>query len=93
MQFEWNKEKARINHKKPGVSFEEATTVWDDYFVIDLYDAEHSIDENRFLIVGESVQNRLLIVSYIEKGAKIRVISARELTPKEKRDYEHGRFE
>lgn len=93
MQFEWNKEKAEMNFKKHGVNFEEATTVWDDYFVIDLYDSDHSIEENRFLIAGESVQNRLLIVSYTEKTGKIRIISARELTPKERREYEHGRFE
>ncbi|HEX8249224.1 MAG TPA: BrnT family toxin [Pyrinomonadaceae bacterium] len=93
MQFEWDKDKAALNFNKHGVGFEEATTIWDDYFVVDLYDADHSIEENRFLIVGESVQNRLLIVSYSEKSGKIRIISARELTPKEKRDYEHGRFE
>jgi uncharacterized DUF497 family protein len=93
MQFEWNKEKAAINFRKHGVSFEEAATVRDDYFVVDLYDTDHSIEENRFLIAGESAQNRLLIVSYTEKNGKIRIISARELTPKEKRDYEHGRFE
>jgi len=93
MQFEWDKEKAGINFQKHGVSFEEASTVWDDYFVVDLYDDDHSIEENRFLIAGESVQNRLLIVSYTEKHGKIRIISARELTPKERREYEHGRFE
>lgn len=93
MQFEWDKEKAALNLKKHGVRFEEAATVWDDYFVVDLYDEDHSVEENRFLIIGESVQNRLLIVSYAEKSGKIRIISARELTPKEKREYEHGRFE
>jgi len=93
MQFEWDKEKAALNLKKHGVDFEEVATVWDDYFVVDLYDEDHSIEENRFLIIGESVQNRLLIVSYAEKSGKIRIISARELTPKEKREYEHGRFE
>lgn len=87
------KKKAALNLKKHGVDFEEVATVWDDYFVVDLYDEDHSIEENRFLIIGESVQNRLLIVSYAEKSGKIRIISARELTPKEKREYEHGRFE
>jgi len=93
MQFEWNNGKARANLKKHGVSFEEAKTVWLDFFNIDLFDDEHSEGERRFLMVGESEQNRLLIVSYTERKNSVRIISARELTPKEKRDYEHGQFE
>lgn len=93
MQFEWDKEKAAVNHKKHGVSFEEAKTVWDDYFYIDLEDDEHSAVEKRFLIVGESTRNRLLIVSYTERENSVRIISARELTPRERKDYEQGHFE
>lgn len=84
MQFEWDKEKAKINLKKHGISFEEAETVWEDFFNIDLFDDEHSEGERRFLMVGESEQNRLLIVSYTEREIGVRIISARELTPKEK---------
>ncbi len=93
MEFHWDEEKAEKNLKKHGVSFEEASTVWDDLFFIDFYDEEHSIDENRFLIVGESKQNKLLIVSYVERENSVRIISAREITPKERRNYEHGNFE
>lgn len=93
MQFEWDEEKAARNLKKHGVGFEEASTVWQDFFYIDLYDDEHSETENRFLIVGESKENRLLIVSYTERENKTRIISARELTAKERKDYEHGNFE
>jgi uncharacterized DUF497 family protein len=93
MQFEWYKEKAKANLKKHGVSFEEAKAVWNDFFYIDLEDDEHSSEERRFLIVGESNQNRLLIVSYTERKNSVRIISARELTPKERRDYEQGHFE
>ena len=93
MQFEWDEEKAEINQNKHGVSFEEARTVWDDLFYIDLYDNEHSEEESRFLIVGESARNRLLIVSYTERESGVRIISARELTSKERRDYEQGEFE
>jgi uncharacterized DUF497 family protein len=93
MQFEWDKEKAEKNLKKHDVSFEEASTVWDDYFYADLFDDNHSIEENRFLIFGESAQNRLLIVSYTERENCVRIISARELTPKERKDYEQGYFE
>ena len=93
MQFEWDKEKAASNLKKHGVGFEEASTVWQDFFFIDLYDDAHSENEKRFLIAGESAQNRLLIVSYTERENKIRMISAREVTAKERKDYEHGNFE
>lgn len=93
MHFEWNKEKAASNLKKHGVSFEEAETIWDDYFYVDLFDKGHSIEEKRFLIVGESNAKRLLIVSYTERESRVRIISARELTSKERKDYEHGHFE
>ncbi len=93
MKFDWNSKKAEINLKKHGISFEEAITVWNDYFFIDFFDEKHSVEENRFLIVGESDQNRLLIVSYTEIVDIIRIISAREITSKERRDYEHGNFE
>ena len=93
MQFEWNRGKAESNLKKHGVSFDEAKTGWSDLFNVDLFDDEHSEGERRFWMVGESAQNRLLIISYTERESKIRVISTRELTPKERKDYEHGNFE
>lgn len=93
MQFEWDEEKAESNLKKHGVSFEEAQTVWEDYFYVDLFDDEHSVEENRFLIIGESSEKRLLIVSYTERENSVRIISVRELTAKERKDYEQGRFE
>jgi uncharacterized DUF497 family protein len=93
MKFEWDEAKARANIKNHGVSFEEAQTVWKDHFFIDLFDENHSEAENRFLLVGESENKRLLIVSYTERDNQIRIISARELTAKERRDYEHGKFE
>ena len=93
MQFEWDKEKVGSNFKKHGVDFDEAATVFDDLFYVDFYDPKHSIEEHRFLMIGESNRQRLLIVSYAERDDKIRIISARELTPQERRDYEHGKFE
>ena len=63
MRFEWDEAKAVGNLKKHDVSFVEAETVWNDYFYIDLFDDEHSVEENQFLIIGESIQKRLLIVS------------------------------
>lgn len=93
MQFEWDEAKAESNFKKHGVNFEEAETVWRDYFYIDLFDDEHSVEENRFLMIGESEGKRLLIVSYTERKSRVRIISARVLTAKERKDYENGRFE
>lgn len=93
MTFEWDEEKQESNLSKHGIAFAEAATVFNDYFYVDFYDPKHSVNEKRFLIIGESNQRRLLIVSYTERGDKIRIISARELTPQERRIYEHGKFE
>ncbi|MGD9564342.1 MAG: BrnT family toxin [Pyrinomonadaceae bacterium] len=93
MQFDWDPEKAESNLRKHEVSFEEASTVWNDYFNIELIDHDHSIDENRFLMIGESDQHRLMVISFTERENKVRIISARLLTPKERREYEHGEYE
>ena len=75
---------------KHQVSFDEAKTVFDDPLYIDFYDPDHSEEEDRYLIVGQSTQGRLLIVSYTERGNSVRLISAREVTRKERRVYEEG---
>lgn len=90
MQFEWNASKAERNLSKHGVSFEEAETVFDDPLYVDFYDPDHSEDEERYLIIGESNQGRLLIVSYTERGNSTRLISAREVTRAERESYEDG---
>ncbi|MDZ8054467.1 MAG: BrnT family toxin [Aulosira sp. ZfuVER01] len=90
MQFEWSENKAASKLSKHGVSFEEAKTVFDDPFYVDFYDPDHSEDEERYLIVGESNRGRLLIVSYTERGNSIRLISAREVTRTERQVYEEG---
>lgn len=90
MQFEWDISKAASNLSKHGVSFEEAKTVFDDPLYVDFYDPDHSEDEERYLIVGESNRGRLLIVSYTERGNSIRLISARAVTQTERAAYEEG---
>jgi len=87
-KFEWNNEKAISNLKKHGISFEEAKSVFNDYFARTFYDPEHSIDESRFLIFGYSNNNRLLIVSFTDKNNVIRIISARKVTQNERKKYE-----
>ncbi|MCY7278972.1 MAG: BrnT family toxin [Phormidesmis sp. CAN_BIN44] len=88
MRFKWNESKAALNVSKHRVSFEEAKTIFDDPLYVDFYDPDHSEDEERYLIVGESNQGRLLIVSYTERGDAIRIISAREVTRIEREVYE-----
>jgi uncharacterized DUF497 family protein len=90
MSFEWDEEKAAANLAKHGVSFEEAKTVFDDRLYVDFYDPKHSLNEHRYIIIGQSNQRRVLIVSYTERNDAIRLINARELTRGERRDYEKG---
>ena len=88
MQFEWNPKKAEANLKKHGVGFEEAKTVFGDFLARIFEDEKHSFDETRNGIVGRSAENRLLIISFTEReNGTIRIISARETTPRERRKY------
>lgn len=88
MDFEWDNEKAKINWSKHGIHFDEAETIFEDPLYIDFYDPDHSDNEERYIIVGRSQQNRLLVVSYTERDNKIRLISAREATRREQMTYE-----
>ncbi len=86
--FGWDEEKANIRQHK--VSFDEGTTVFSDPFSITIVDPDHSIDEQRYVDIGTSDKGRLLVVSYTERGTKIRIISCRKATSKERRRYEEG---
>jgi uncharacterized DUF497 family protein len=88
MEFEWDEAKAAANLSKHAVSFEEAKTVFDDPLYVDFYDPDHSQEESRYIIIGLSRQGRLLLVSYTEGDAIIRLISAREVTHGEREAYE-----
>jgi uncharacterized protein len=90
MEFTWDQNKAKRNLIKHSISFDEAKTVFEDLLYVDFYDPDHSEDEDRYLIVGESSQGRLLIVAYTERGNKIRLISARETTKAESNLYAEG---
>ncbi|MEL6788268.1 MAG: BrnT family toxin [Cyanobacteria bacterium J06607_15] len=90
MTFDWDTNKAEKNLSKHQVSFDEATTVFDDPFYIDFYDPDHSRVEEIYLIVGTSSMGRVLIVSYSEKENHIRIISARKATKSERIEYEQG---
>lgn len=90
MAFEWHPVKAASNLKNHGVSFDEAATVFDDPFAEFLPDLRHSVNEDRYICLGTSSAGRLLAVSFTERGDDVRIISAREMEPKERRSYERG---
>jgi uncharacterized DUF497 family protein len=86
--FEWDPNKAAQNIRKHGVSFEEAATAFGDPLSITIFDPLHSIDEDRFVLIGMSNRNRLLVVVHTDRNDRIRIISARKATKKEKKQYE-----
>jgi uncharacterized protein len=90
MEFEWDAEKAERNPAKHGVSFQEAATVFGDPLSITYDDPDHSQDEDRFLTFGHSSEGRLLVVSHTDREERIRIISARPATRREKKQYEEG---
>jgi len=92
MRFEWDPIKAATNLRKHKVAFSEAATVFSDPLSVTVPDPDHSDEENRLIIVGMSYRYRLLIVSHTENGDNIRIISARELTSREREQYERGDY-
>ena len=92
MDFEWDDDKAESNERKHGVSFTEAMTVFGDPLSLTGFDPGHSDEEDRYITMGTSAAGRLLIVSHTNRGDKVRLISARVATRRERRDYEDGSF-
>lgn len=93
IEFSWDARKARQNLQKHKVSFEEATTVFYDENAIEFFDPDHSIDEDRFLMLGLSGHLRIMVVSYClrKRDSEIRIISARKATKKEGQVYIEGK--
>ena len=89
ISFGWDEEKNKKNIKKHKISFEEASTVFYDEYAIVFDDPDHSVDENRFLIIGTSKTDKLCIIShcYRDEEGIIRIISARLAVKKEKEFY------
>jgi uncharacterized DUF497 family protein len=86
--FKWDKKKEKQNVTKHNVSFKEASTVFRDELSLTIDDPIHSDDENRLIIIGESIEHRLLVVVHTERNDYIRIISARKATKIERRYYE-----
>jgi hypothetical protein len=90
IKFEWDPQKAESNLTKHGVSFEEAATVFGDPLGRITSDPRHSVEEERFVLLGLSPKRQLLAVMFAERGEAIRIISARRAIPRERRDYEQN---
>jgi len=86
--FEWDAKKAELNARKHGAAFEEASTVFGDPLGLLMPDPDHSLDEDRYLVLGMSNRQRLLVVAFAERPPYTRLISARRATRAERRRYE-----
>ncbi len=92
LTFEWDSKKAQSNFRKHGVSFEEAATTFADPLSLTIHDPDHSsAREERFVSVGHSLRQKLLVVVHCDKGERIRIISSRRATRRERVQYEEGR--
>jgi len=90
LTFEWAAAKAVLNRRTHKVSFGEATTVFGDPLSITIDDPEHSTEESRYIDIGRSSRGQVLVVVYTQRGNRIRIISSRKATRRERRAYEEG---
>ena len=90
MVYEWNAAKAKANIQKHGVSFDEAATVFLDPLAFTFADPDHSGGEAREITIGYTTRHRVVFVSHCHRGDRIRIISARNVTRRERRQYEEG---
>ena len=90
MTYEWDPAKAAENLKKHGVSFEEAASIFLDALALTFWDPDHSEEEEREITIGRSAEQRILFVAHTAREDRIRIISARQATSQERRQYEEG---
>jgi uncharacterized DUF497 family protein len=88
MRLEWDPKKAEQNLRKHSVSFDEAVTVFYDPLSATFDDPDHSVGEHRYITIGFSSRDRLLVVGYTERGAVLRIINARAATTHERKRHE-----
>ena len=86
--FEWSYPKAQSNRRKHGVSFEEASTVFGDPLSRTIHNPDHLAEEDRYVTIGRSNAQRMLVIVHTERGERIRLVSARAATANERRSYE-----
>jgi len=90
MEFRWSDRKAIANLRKHGIAFEDAVTAFHDPLSRTIEDPDPLHGEQRFLLIGQSLSGRLLVVAHADFGGIIRIISARLATRREQRDYEEA---
>jgi hypothetical protein len=90
MLFEWDDGKAARNLAKHGLSFQEAASVFGDPLSVTFADPDHSRSERRFITIGHTRNGRVVLVAHADRGAMVRIISAREATPRERKTYEEN---
>ncbi len=88
LEFEWDPKKAAANYAKHRVRFEEAATAFGDPLSITIPDPAHSVGEARFILIGQTMIRRLVVVVHVERGTRLRLISARLATRRERQTYE-----
>ena len=88
LAFEWDEDKSKSNLKKHGVSFEEASTIFGDPLARTIHEPLHPEQEDRFVSLGESRRQRILVVVFSERGDNIPMISARVATRRERKDHD-----
>ena len=87
MVYEWDSSKAAANLKKHRVAFTEAATVFLDPLALTYQDPDHSEGEQRYITLGESTRGRVILVAHLDRGDRIRIISARRAIRKEAHEY------
>lgn len=92
MRFEWDENKNKINHRNHKIWFEEAQTIWADIHSSEFFDPDHSETEDRFIRIGHTTRDCLVLVVFCERlnGTTVRIISARKTTSSERDKYEKG---
>lgn len=91
MKFEWDREKGKKNIIKHKVSFDDAVTIFYDPLSATFDDPDHSRNESRFITIGYTSHNKLLVASHTERGQTIRIISARSATAHERKRHENSK--
>jgi uncharacterized DUF497 family protein len=90
MEFEWDNRKGEENARKHDVTFQEAASIFGDPLAITFADPDHSTNEERYITFGQSLKQRLIMVSHTQRGGRTRIISARPVGSRERRIYEDG---
>ena len=90
MTYDWDPAKAEANAKKHRVTFEEAASVFLDPSALTFWDPDHSEEEDREITIGRSTRQRVLFVAHTSRDGRVRIISARQATRREQKQYEEA---